>query len=108
MNVDVFKRAGAVALIVLLCAGPALAQGQVDINKANEGTGDIFGFMLKVIVKWVFPLIALVCAIYGLGRGMKRGEWDFFTMCIVASVVIALFPAVLEKILGMNFSAVMK
>jgi hypothetical protein len=39
---------------------------------------------------------------------MKRGEWDFFVICVVAAIVVALTPTVLEKILGMNFATVMK
>jgi uncharacterized membrane protein len=110
MNVNVWGRVGVAVALVLVCSSASMAvdQGQVDINKANQEAGDIFGFILKVTVRWVFPLMALFCAVYGLARGMKRGEWDFFVICVVAAVVVALTPTVLEKIMGMNFNQVMR
>ncbi len=109
MKADVLKRVGAALVIALLLAGPAMAaQGQVDIDKAAQEGGNIYSFFIKVTVKWVFPILALLCALYGLGRAIKRGEWDFFVICIVAALVLALFPTMLGKVIGQDFYSVMR
>jgi hypothetical protein len=43
--------------------------------------------------------VALYCALYGvLGRGVKHGEWDMATICVIAAVALALLPRLLATI----------
>jgi len=102
--------AAALALLILLvlAATPAWAQDSAQMQKANEQAGGVFGFILKTLVMWIFPAMGLLCALYGLGRGMRRGEWDFFAMCLIAAILIALTPTVLEKVMGLDFSKMMR
>jgi hypothetical protein len=78
---------------VLLAAGTAEAQ---DIEKAS---GNVFTSILKVIVKWIFPVCAAYCFLHGvIGKGVKRGEWDMAAVCTIAAVALALFPKVLATL----------
>ena len=79
---------------VLLAAGSAEAQ---DVEKAS---GTVFTSILRVIVKWIFPVCAAYCFLNGvIGKGVKRGEWDMAAVSTLAAVALALFP----KLLGALF-----
>jgi hypothetical protein len=82
---------------LILMAGPCAAE---DLTKES---GKIFGSMLTLIVKWVFPVCAAYCFLHGvIGKGVKRGEWDMAAICTLAAVALALFPKLLEKLFGVN------
>ncbi len=87
----------AAAAWLLLAAGPAWAE---DVASAS---GSVFSSMLKVIVKWIFPVCAAYCFLHGvIGKGVKRGEWDMAAICVLAAVALALFPKLLTKLFGVD------
>jgi hypothetical protein len=76
-----------------LMAGTALAQ---DIQQES---GTVFGSLLGVIVRWIFPICAAYCFLHGvIGKGVKRGEWDMAAICTLAAVGLALFPKLLQTL----------
>ena len=69
----------------------------------QEESKTIFTAILQIIVKWVFPVCAAYCFLYGIiGKGVKRGEWDMAAICTVAAIALALFPKLLSAIFGVQ------
>jgi hypothetical protein len=101
---------GAAALLaVVLIAGVPLAEAQ-DVAKAvdKESTG-IFTAILRILIRWIFPLGAAYCFLYGIvGKGVKRGEWDMAAICAVAAIALALFPKLLGSVFGVDMGAILK
>lgn len=88
------------ALGVLLLAGAVQAQGVTTGNMEQE-SGTVFTSILKVIVRWIFPICAAYCFLHGvIGKGVKRGEWDMAVICTIAAVGLALFPKLLTSLFG--------
>jgi hypothetical protein len=82
---------------LLLAAAPAWAE---DVASASGG---VFSSILKVIVKWIFPVCAAYCFLHGvIGKGVKRGEWDMAALGVLAAVSLALFPKLLSKLFGVD------
>jgi len=82
---------------LLLAAAPAAA------GDLSADSGPIFTSILRVLVKWIFPVCAAYCFLHGvIGKGVKRGEWDMAAVSTLASVALALFPKLLEKLFGVN------
>jgi len=101
---------GATLLVaVVLIAGPALAFAD-DATKAvdKESTG-IFTSILRILIRWIFPLGAAYCFLYGIvGKGVKRGEWDMAAICAVAAIALALFPKLLGSIFDVDMGPILK
>jgi hypothetical protein len=86
--------------ILFLLAGVAQAQG-VTTGSVEQESGSIFTSILRVIVRWVFPVCAAYCFLHGvIGKGVKRGEWDMAVICVIAAVGLALFPKLLSSLFG--------
>ena len=99
------------ALIVaaFLASEPSFALAQ-DAAKAvdKESTG-IFTAILRILIRWIFPLGAAYCFLYGIvGKGVKRGEWDMAAICAVAAIALALFPKLLGSVFGVDMGAILK
>ena len=61
---------------LLLAAGSAGAQAAGPSGVEAE-SGTIFTSILRIIVRWIFPVCAAYCFLHGvIGKGVKRGEWD--------------------------------
>lgn len=87
-------------LALLFLAGTAEAQAVTTGNMEQE-SGTIFTSILRVIVKWIFPVCAAYCFLHGvIGKGVKRGEWDMAAICTLAAVGLALFPKLLTTLFG--------
>lgn len=85
---------------LVLAGGIAAAETPAKIKEETKG---VFSTILYVLLKWVFPLCAAYCFIYGVvARGVKRGEWDMAAVCVLASVALALFPKILENLFGVK------
>lgn len=101
---------GATLLVaVVLIAGPALAFAD-DATKAvdKESTG-IFTSILRILIRWIFPLGAAYCFLYGIvGKGVKRGEWDMAAICAVAAIALALFPKLLGSVFDVDMGPILK
>jgi hypothetical protein len=86
-------------IAALVLAGLALAADPVAIQDIERESGGIFSSILRVIVKWIFPVCAAYCFLYGvIGKGVKRGEWDMALICTVSAVALALFPKLLTAL----------
>jgi hypothetical protein len=94
-------RTAAMAAAALLALGmPAWAADAGDVTAASGG---IFSTLLKIIVKWVFPVCAAYCFLSGvIGKGVKRGEWDMAAVSTIAAVALALFPKLLTSLFGVQ------
>lgn len=57
--------------------------------------------LIKITIQWIFPAVALMSALYGVARGIKRGEWDFTLICMVAAIALAMIPTVVAKLFGL-------
>ncbi|HEX7899340.1 MAG TPA: hypothetical protein VF950_16360 [Planctomycetota bacterium] len=87
---------------LLLAAGTAGAQGVGPAGVETE-SGTVFTSILRIIVRWVFPICAAYCFLHGvIGKGVKRGEWDMAGICVVAAVALALFPKLLTALFGVT------
>ena len=87
---------------LVLLAGTAAAQSAGAAGVEQE-SGTIFTSILKVIVRWVFPVCAAYCFLHGvIGKGVKRGEWDMAAVCVIAAVYLALFPKLLTSLFGVT------
>jgi hypothetical protein len=85
---------------LLLAAGRAGAQAAASSGIEAE-SGSIFSALLRVVVRWIFPVCAAYCFLHGvIGKGVKRGEWDMAGICVVAAVALALFPKLLTALFG--------
>ena len=99
MEVGMKIVAGAILGLFLL-AGAAQAQG-VTTGNVEQESGTVFTSILKMIVRWVFPICAAYCFLHGvIGKGVKRGEWDMAVVCTIAAVGLALFPKLLTSLFG--------
>jgi hypothetical protein len=87
---------GLMGVVLLAGASPA---GAFDGAQVQEETRGIFTTILQILVKWIFPIGAAYCFLYGIiGRGVKRGEWDMAAVCTIAAVALALFPKLLQSL----------
>ncbi|MFN3485914.1 MAG: hypothetical protein ACK44W_10600 [Planctomycetota bacterium] len=86
--------------VALLVAVTLLsAAGTAGADDLASSSGSVFGSILKIIVKWIFPVCAAYCFLHGvIGKGVKRGEWDMAAICTVAAVALALFPKLLTSL----------
>jgi hypothetical protein len=82
----------------LLFAAPIAAHAQ-DQAKVEQESGNVFGTIKNILLKWLFPIGAAYCFIHGvISKGVKRGEWDMAALCVVGAVALALFPKLLAAI----------
>jgi len=101
--------AAAAIVGLILVTGASFAEAQ-DVTKAvdKESTG-IFTAILRILIRWIFPLGAAYCFLYGIvGKGVKRGEWDMAAICAVAAIALALFPKILGSVFGVDMGAILK
>lgn len=99
----------AVLVAAVLIGGPAAAFAD-DATKAvdKESTG-IFTSILRILIRWIFPLGAAYCFLYGIvGKGVKRGEWDMAAICAVAAIALALFPKLLGSVFDVDMGPILK
>lgn len=81
-----------------LAAAPLAAadlQSKGDLEKAAQSTLEP---LINILTRWIFPAVALAAALYGVARGIKRGEWDFAVICLLASIALAILPGVLQQL----------
>ena len=100
----------AVVVIALFAAEPSWAAAAQDMTKAvdKESTG-IFTSILRILIRWIFPLGAAYCFLYGIvGKGVKRGEWDMAAICAVAAIALALFPKLLGTVFDVDMGPILK
>lgn len=57
--------------------------------------------LIKITIHWIFPAVALMSALYGIVRGIRRGEWDFAVICLLAAMALAMVPTVVSKLFGL-------
>lgn len=87
---------------LLIAAGSASAQA-AGASGVEAESGTVFTSVLRIIVRWVFPVCAAYCFLHGvIGKGVKRGEWDMAGICVVAAVALALFPKLLTALFGVT------
>ena len=99
------------ALIVaaVIAADPSLAFAQDAIKAVDKESTGIFTELLRILIRWIFPLGAAYCFLYGIvGKGVKRGEWDMAAICAVAAIALALFPKLLGSVFGVDMGAILK
>ena len=66
-------------------------------------SGGVFNSILRLVVKWVFPVCAAYCFLHGvIGKGVKRGEWDMAAVSVIAAIALALFPKLLTSLFGVT------
>lgn len=82
--------------------GSALPAAVQDVAVEAQ-SGGVFNSILRLVVKWVFPICAAYCFLHGvIGKGVKRGEWDMAAVSVIAAVALALFPKLLTSLFGVT------
>lgn len=94
-----------VLLLVAVCSATLLAQ---ESDRTDESAHMLFGTVVNIVIKWIFPILSLFCGLYGVGRGIKKGEWDFAIMCIGAAIVLAVLPSAVQALFGVDFANTVK
>lgn len=90
--------------VVVMLALPTLAFAAMPVQDIEGQSGSVFTAILKVVTKWVFPVCAVYCFLYGvIGKGVKRGEWDIAAVCAIAAIALALFPTLLKAIFDVQW-----
>ena len=80
-----------------------LAADVLHAQDLEAETGTVFSTILRIIIRWVFPICAAYCFLHGIiGKGVKRGEWDMAVICTIAAVSLALFPKLLSALFGIS------
>jgi len=94
---------------VILLTGTSFAEAQDTIKAVDKESTGIFTAILRILIRWIFPLSAAYCFLYGIvGKGVKRGEWDMAAICAVAAIALALFPKLLGSVFGVDMGAILK
>lgn len=102
MKVAMIGLAALVLLAAPMGALEAAAQGGAR-ETVEPDTRGVFTEILRILVKWLFPIGAAYCFLYGIiGKGVKRGEWDMAAICTVAAIALALFPKLLSSLFGVE------
>jgi type IV secretory pathway VirB2 component (pilin) len=91
-----------VFLAVLAASGATACAQSVDTSKTEAESGAVVKVILKILVKWVAPVLAVAAILFGLAKGFKRGEWDYAGLCILAAIALALLPKIIISIFGIN------
>jgi hypothetical protein len=101
---------GATVLVAaLLIAGPALAFAEDTAKTVDKESTGIFTSILRILIRWIFPLGAAYCFLYGIvGKGVKRGEWDMAAICAIAAIALALFPKLLGSVFDVDMGPILK
>jgi hypothetical protein len=80
----------------------ALAAAQATPGQLETQAKNTIQPLIKITVNWIFPAVALMAALYGVARGVKRGEWDFAVLCLMAAIALAMIPTVVTNLFGMK------
>ncbi|HZN61522.1 MAG TPA: hypothetical protein VFC90_03865 [Planctomycetota bacterium] len=101
---------GAVLIVALvLLAGPSAAWADDATKAVDKESSGIFTSILRILIRWIFPLGAAYCFLYGIvGKGVKRGEWDMAAICAVAAIALALFPKLLGSVFDVDMGPILK
>lgn len=102
-------------LVATLAAGLAMAAAPTDawaqdaIKAVDAESKGVFTEILRIVVKWIFPIGAAYCFLHGvIGKGVKRGEWDMAAVGAIAAIALALFPKLLASLFGLDLGALVK
>jgi hypothetical protein len=99
----------ALVVAAVLVAAPALAAAQDATKLVDKESTGIFTSILRILIRWIFPLGAAYCFLYGIvGKGVKRGEWDMAAICAVAAIALALFPKLLGSVFDVDMGPILK
>jgi hypothetical protein len=101
---------GATLLVAaVLLVGPSLAFADDAAKTVDKESTGIFTSILRILIRWIFPLGAAYCFLYGIvGKGVKRGEWDMAAICAVAAIALALFPKLLGSVFDVDMGPILK
>jgi hypothetical protein len=99
----------ALIIAAVLLAEPAIAAAQDATKLVDKESTGIFTSILRILIRWIFPLGAAYCFLYGIvGKGVKRGEWDMAAICAVAAIALALFPKLLGSVFDVDMGPILK
>ena len=101
---------GAVLVVAaILIVGPSLAFADDTTKLVDKESTGIFTSILRILIRWIFPLGAAYCFLYGIvGKGVKRGEWDMAAICAIAAIALALFPKLLGSVFDVDMGPILK
>ena len=101
--------AAILVVAVVFVAAPADAFAQDATKLVDRESTGIFTSILRILIRWIFPLGAAYCFLYGIvGKGVKRGEWDMAAICAVAAIALALFPKLLGSVFDVDMGPILK
>lgn len=85
-------------LLALNGAVAAAASGDQSVSSLEQATGTYASSLATMLVKFIFPIVSLLCVLYGIWHGVKNGKWDVAAMCIIAGLSLAVLPKMILKL----------
>lgn len=99
-----------VLLLVLAAAGaPAFGQElKFDERTATKESQSATTTIIKILVGGVLVIVLIAAVIYGVAKGMTRGDWGFFAACIISVIVAVLAVKGIASFFGIDLPDLMK
>ena len=96
-------------LILAATAGPAFAQElKFDEKTATKESQAATTTIIKILVGGVLVIVLIAAVIYGVAKGMTRGDWGFFAACIISVIVAVLAVKGIASFFGIDLPDLMK
>jgi type IV secretory pathway VirB2 component (pilin) len=96
-------------LILAAAAGPAFAQElKFDEKTATKESQAATTTIIKILVGGVLAIVLIAAVIYGVAKGMTRGDWGFFAACIISVIVAVLAVKGIASFFGIDLPDLMK
>jgi type IV secretory pathway VirB2 component (pilin) len=96
-------------VILAAAAGPAFAQElKFDEKTATKESQSATTTIIKILVGGVLVIVLIAAVIYGVAKGMTRGDWGFFAACIISVIVAVLAVKGIASFFGIDLPDLMK
>jgi TRAP-type mannitol/chloroaromatic compound transport system permease large subunit len=97
--------------LVLLAASPVPATAQelkFDERTATKESQTATTAIIKILIGGVLVIVLIAAVIYGVAKGMSRGDWGFFAACILSVIVAVLAVKGIASFFGIDLADLMK
>ena len=101
----------AMLLLFLLATSPAPVSAQelkFDERTATNESQAATTTIIKILIGGVLVIVLIAAVIYGVAKGMSRGDWGFFAACIISVIVAVLAVKAIASFFGIDLPELMK
>ena len=96
-------------LLFTAASGPAFAQElKFDERTATKESQAATTTIIKILIGGVLVIVLIAAVIYGVAKGMTRGDWGFFAACIISVIVAVLAVKGIASFFGIDLPDLMK